>query len=750
MRCVIVVALALVIGGCGKGQNDVARAPREVLTVDSLGVNVEKLPRTFMLSDKRGGFIVGTAGDAQPTLKEIIWSIQGTPVVTGWSVTLDSAGVASTSGIRVFPHQVVIRFTDGSTATVSPLEISGAYAMAVHIQRMGDGPIRLTPSLAREFMRKTSGDSMITWSGTGNARLVCYTGTGGRAEAGGIRVTGGKEALFLLVYEQGPAREDLATLHSRIPALQQSRSDRMNRLLNRAYIKTSDADLNKALSWTRLSLDALVLTLPDRHTGGEEHVAVAGLPWDGDLRGREMAIAIPGLDFTFNDFAPAGGILRWLAAHQDTVARRRSYGRIADHISGRGATFRGADVAPWFIRQMYEHAVGSGDTVMVRELAAVVRRSVEGALRYQVDQNALFTHSTGEISMDALVPRGNCAAEMQLLWYFQQLIGGFVAEYNGDTLMARTLGESAARTSGSFGVAFVDTSRDLLFDHLLPSGEGVMEIRPNVLFCVDILGSERVKQTMLKNVVNTLVYPWGVGTLARSDPKFHAHVEDEGNAPKEEATQNGPVWTWLAGQLVYTLSRYDRQDLTYGITRYMATRILTTDMVGALPEVYEAALREGESLPRSAGLQASLTGMAEFIRSFYQDYLGVRVDAVSGQMWVQPKLPDDIRDVDFTVSIGEHPVHVQYVRGDESARVMLDAPDIPRPLKVNFVWIFMNGDAWKGWAMIQPGSPLTLIFGSDDLVAYSGEDVIQLPSQRKLKGFSMRNEFTGIEFAGGK
>jgi len=71
-------------------------------------------------------------------------------------------------------------------------------------------------------------------------------------------------------------------------------------------------------------------------------------------------------------------------------------------------------------------------------------------------------------------------------------------------------------------------------------------------------------------------------------------------------------------------------------------------------------------------------------------------------------------------------------------------------MKIRFVWILQSGDAWKGVASLQPGQKLTLIFGSDDIVAYTGDDVAQLQSSQQLKKFSLRNEFVDIGFASAK
>ena len=141
---------------------------------------------------------------------------------------------------------------------------------------------------------------------------------------------------------------------------------------------------------------------------------------------------------------------------------------------------------------------------------------------------------------------------------------------------------------------------------------------------------------------------------------------------------NGPVWTWLAGQFVYALTRYDRQDFSYGLTDRMVRQVLERDMVGSLPSMFEVSSGADDEWPRAAGQRASLTGMAEFVRSVYQDYLGIRIDGPSHLISFQPKLPAHITDVDFTVFAGRHPITGFYQRSKEASRFTVRAADIPR------------------------------------------------------------------------
>ena len=760
MKHIVVIGL-LIIAGCGKNIQEKGSEERGRIALTSLAIGVQDTARSFMLSDKSGGFILGMMDKFSPRATTVAWSIDGRQVVTDISIITPGGDGSLLSRGEVSPHQVAFVRPDSLVETIFPLEddATGLHAMVVEVKRSAQGPLTLKVAAHRglQSRHQLSGDSIKVWEErSGGGRLHAYAGSSGRITRDGIGLQEGTDATFLLVYGTGKEMYDVSALYARIPELHQARVDRMERLLNRAYIKTSVADLNKALYWTRLSLDALLLNLKNPTSGEEERVAIAGLPWDGAIRGRDISIAVPGIDLALGEYTTSSAVLRWLAGQQDTVPTNQTYGRIADRIAPAGRTFGGADVAPWFVRQMYEHVASSYDTTLLLDTAPAIARSIAGTTRYHVDGMNFLTHGDGETWMNASfngtpsAPRGNRAAEIQLLWYFQQLIGGYVALYKGDSLIARTLNAQAIATARNFNVAFIDTAHHRVYDHLLPTGAGVDEVRPNALFCVDIIGPERIQQSMLKSTVNSVVHPWGVGTLAVSDPRFKPYAGLEGEYVSEEGIQNGPVYTWLTGQLIYTLSRYDRQDLTYTITRNMVERILTTDMVGTLPEVLEAAPRAGAMLPRAAGLQASLTGMAEFIRSFYQDYLGIRVDAVANQMWVQPKLPDEVERVDFSIPVGAYQVHGTIAREEKSARIVLDAPDLPKSMKIRFVWILQSGDAWKGVASLQPGQKLTLIFGSDDIVAYTGDDVAQLQSSQQLKKFSLRKEFVDIGFASAK
>jgi hypothetical protein len=163
----------------------------------------------------------------------------------------------------------------------------------------------------------------------------------------------------------------------------------------------------------------------------------------------------------------------------------------------------------------------------------------------------------------------------------------------------------------------------------------------------------------------------------------------------------------------------------------MASLALGSGMAGTLPALFD---------PLPGGQKASLTGMSEFIRSIYQDYFGVRVDMAAGTFVLQPRLPASLPVVQFTVFAGSAPIEVEYSRNKENTRVHLNAPVLPKEMKVNLLWTMENGDAWRGSFRLRGGVPVAILLGDDDAVIYEGESRGEFEGKRKLKGFSQRKD----------
>jgi glycogen debranching enzyme len=739
-----------VVPGCQ--QNQTPPDPRTPITLNELAITVRDVPRSYMLSDKSGAFLVGTVNRASNRRGER-WTVGGESLLAALRVTLSGVQLtdASLDSARVLPDRVEKFYSDGYTETISILEglsargpETHAFVLEVKTPVAKDIALGITPSSGRRVSRSDSIPVLIWERVAGTGTLALFAGTPALPADSGLLVRSAGQARFILLYSLAAPGSELSveTVVSEADSLLGRRAARMEALLDASYIRTSDPELSKALCWFKLSLDALIIQAKDTF-------AVSGIPWDGALYGRDNAQSIAGIGLATGDFAATRSIIRSLGRWQESSPARADYGRIPDRVLHGAASYDGADIGPWFVREMYEHITYANDTALVRELYPLVKRGIEGTLKYHRDWNNLLVHGDAETWMSAkipgthrtvFVPRGNRASEIQLLWYFQQLIGSFLAAYVGDAANETRWAELAKETSASFNDFFVDTVRNIVYDHIAADGKAGTDVRPNPMFCLEIINSEAIQQSMIKTLINSMVYRHGFGTLDHRDLHFRPY---SGN---DESMFNGPVWTWLAGQLAYTLSRYDRQDFSYQIMEQMVHHAMTKGMVGTLPAMMDVLPRPGTTEPQAAGADASLTGMAEFVRAFYQDYLGLHIDAPSNQISIQPKLPPQINDVDFTVTLGTHPINGKIERRKETSRIILSAPDITRELKVGFLWMLDNGDAWRGSTTLAPNAILTIAIGTDDVVAYEGDNRIAMIGQRKLRQFSQRTSFSGFDF----
>jgi hypothetical protein len=712
--------LVSILAGCsGPEKHAPGRPP---IRIDDLAIRVRGGSRSYMQSDRGGAFLTGdvggsTDGDA--------WSVGGVDFLKGMRVEW-TGGVLSPDALdsaRILPYETVRYYRGGVSVGVSGLEARGGdvHAFIVRVTVPSPGKVALRPVPGAGSVLPSRGVQWA-WQTAGGETIILSGGDHCAVDRDGVSVDGTGAALFLVCSLPAGADRRLADLlFGRVDSLLASRQTRMQNLLNASYFRSSDDTLDSAIHWMMLALDGLMVDRRDTF-------AVSGVPWDGSIDVRDNAQSIAGLGLATGEYGRTAAILRSLSRYQDTLRGSASYGRLPDRIGKGRPSYNGADVTPWFVRELYDQVSNTDDTTLVRALYPFISKSIDGTLKSHVDGYNLLVHGPRETWMKD-VARGNRAAEVQVSWYFQQLIGRFVASYLGDTVSSRRWEDLPEKTARNFTLLFADTASHTIADHLEADNSRSPDIRPNGMMCLEMLDDEGMRHGVTRAAVTGLLTGEGVRTLARSDSRFVRSPGAEG------WKYNGPVWTWLAGQASYVLTRYDRQDVSYPVTKMMARAALERGMAGTLPAIID---------PPGTGPQASLTGMSEFIRSVYQDYLGVRVDLASGTFVLQPRLPASLSEVQFTVYAGSSPIEVEYMKGNESTRLYLNAPGLPRELKVSLLWGMENGDAWRGSFRLGGEVPVAIVLGNDDAVIYQGESRSELEGKRKLKGFSRKSEALDI------
>jgi glycogen debranching enzyme len=485
--------------------------------------------------------------------------------------------------------------------------------------------------------------------------------------------TGGAHVFCFAV---GESREEALTLARSFPEKSEEylrvRKARMQQLLDRTHTTTGDEEYDRALAWAKISLDALIMNYPTRGI-------FAGLPWFNNYWGRDTFISLPGAALVTGNFSLAREILVSFAEFQQKDSNSSDYGRIPNIVSGTDVAYNTADGTPRFIAMGREYVERSGDTAFVREIYPVVHRSIEGTLKFHTDSLGFLTHGDAETWMDAVgpegpwSPRGNRANDIQALWERQLAAGIWFARLIGDERSAGVWEGARHQLAANFTRFFV--SDGIVADHLDANGTRDKQVRPNQIFTTALLDwATRVE--LVRNVTTSLTYPHGVASLSQDDMQFHPYHQFAPYYPKDAAYHNGIVWTWLQGRLISELVLLGQQNLAYRLTRATSHQILERGAAGTQSELLDAAPRPGEVDPRLSGTFSQAWNLAENIRNFYDDYLGIRANLLERRLVLRPGIPGSLTPVNARVCLGDQSIRLQLTQTPSSAVIRIDAENL--------------------------------------------------------------------------
>ncbi len=305
---------------------------------------------------------------------------------------------------------------------------------------------------------------------------------------------------------------------------------------------------------------------------GDQKTIIAGYHWFTDW-GRDTMIALPGLTVATGRYEIARSILQEFAKYVD-------YGMIPNRFpdAGEAPEYNTVDATLWYFEAVRAYVEQTNDLDFVRKnlydvLIGIVDWHVRGT-RYgiRVDDDGLLTSGTeGEqlTWMDARVgdwvvtPRRGKPVEIQALWYnavcvLEELSYRFEAYGT-----AGKYAKMASKAKRSFRTHFWNAETDCLFD-VIDGDTRDGSIRPNQLIAVSLRYSMVTRERALKIlrvVERDLVTPYGLRSLAPSDPKY---VGQYGGDPKRRdgAYHQGTVWSWLMGPYISALLRVHKGSST--------------------------------------------------------------------------------------------------------------------------------------------------------------------------------------------
>jgi len=442
------------------------------------------------------------------------------------------------------------------------------------------------------------------------------------------------------------------------------RQQRIETLLDKAAMQSNRPDLDQAMVWAQASLDALIM---DQMGVG----IYAGLPWFDDYWGRDVFISFAGATLISGKFETAKAILRSFAELQNRDPDDKNYGRVPNRAQPEDIIYNTTDGTPWFIRSIWDAYRYSGDEAFLSEMWGSVRIATEGALQNWVDENGLLRHDDADTWMDAKgpdgpwSPRGDRAIEIQFIWRDQLEICQILALKFHDESLAERCAIALLKLEDGLDL-FRSIEHGTLVDHLNKDDSQDQQIRPNT-FLVPPLFHETCDWKTFAFLAPQLVSPRGVLSLTQDDPNFHPFHQRPGLYVKDAAYHNGIIWTWNSAAAIPAFVQFGQMHYAEAILNDLSDQILNRGAVGTLAELTDAWPQEG--VLSLSGTFSQAWSLAEYLRSFYQDILGVQPDLSSQTICLKPRLIAGIEDVRFFHPVGDDTWQLSYLETDDSFQI---------------------------------------------------------------------------------
>jgi len=367
---------------------------------------------------------------------------------------------------------------------------------------------------------------------------------------------------------------------------------------------------------------------------GDQKTIIAGYHWFSDW-GRDTMIALPGLTMMTGRYDVARSILLEFARYLDQGMLPN---RFPD--AGESPEYNTVDATLWFFEAVRSLLVYTEDYQFVKEnlynaLIDVIDWHTRGT-RYGIraDTDGLLSSGADGVQltwMDAKVgdwvvtPRRGKPVEIQALWYNALRIMEDLSDHFGDEDHKKQYSDMASRAKKSFNKLFWNEETGCLYD-VIDGDNRDSSIRPNQILAASLthsmLSRERAKR-VVETVERYLLTPYGLKSLASTDPQYRPHYEGD-SWNRDSAYHQGTVWAWLIGPFitayVKTSGGRSKANRARALDLFNAFRHHLSDAgLGQISEIFDA-----EAPYNAVGCIAQAWSVAELLRAAVEDVFNAK------------------------------------------------------------------------------------------------------------------------------
>ncbi len=328
--------------------------------LDRIGIPAGPTSREFSFTNKETAFYYGLTGAPQRT-SWMGFHVAGRKLFDDYAINLDGRPLdRSTAATTVYPDRLVRKYPGGISEEFSLADSLPLCWVTVRTPRPASvtfSMIRSDGASAGDLEFSSAGDAAAVATAGGRApggsspSWIAMHSPGAQLQQGGplprnapVSLVTPPTTLHTAVFAAGNDPAETVTLArlsvARLGDLAAARRRRMERLIERTAVTSSDPGFDAALSWSVLSLDALIMRQ------GKKGI-FAGLPWFTNYWGRDSFISLPGAVLVTGRFREAREILLSFSSFQQLDTSSSDHGRIPNIVDPgqRGLQHRGRDPA---------------------------------------------------------------------------------------------------------------------------------------------------------------------------------------------------------------------------------------------------------------------------------------------------------------------------------------------------------------------------------------------------------------------
>ncbi len=435
--------------------------------------------------------------------------------------------------------------------------------------------------------------------------------------------------------------------------------------------------------------DMSALRLPIGNTGHMAFMPAAGLPWFIAPFGRDSLIVSLQNLLIYPDFARGAlDILGELQARERDDYRDAEPGKILHELRyGELAHFKLIPHTPYYgtadatlLYVIVLHAVWrcTGErSLLERHLETAERciawmddygdRDGDGFQEYQTRSPVGYENMGWKDAGDSVVyPDGTLVrgpkALCELQGYAFDAMRRMADIYRelGQEAKAVALAEKADRLFTRFNETFWDEASGFYAYCLDGEKMPVLSVASNPGHCLwsGIVPRERAARVVARLMAPDMWSGWGIRTLSADHPSFNPY-----------SYQNGSVWPHDNGVIALGFTRYGFHDEAARVARAIS-EAGSYFLSNQLPELYSGITLNQTNFPvQYLGANVPQAWAAGSVFTLLQGLLGFLPDAPAGRLWIDPHLPDWLRDITVSrLRVGPHVFTIRFWRDGAETR----------------------------------------------------------------------------------